>query len=80
MGKTRYTTHGDSGGTGIGLMTTFELIKVYSASFIINENFNYSPYCKKVSVCFDGLYQIKIHSNRDEIFNVASYRDDIIFI
>ncbi len=80
MGQTRYTTHPDSGGNGIGLMTTFELVKLHSASFIIDENCDSSPYCKKVSVCFDGLCKVKIHSTRTELHNALNTREDILLI
>lgn len=78
MGKIRYTTHGDSGGSGIGLMTTFELMKMHSASFIIDEKCSITPYCKKVSLCFDGLCQIRVHSNREEVHNILRMREDIL--
>lgn len=80
MGKIRYTTHGDSGGSGIGLMTTLELMKMYSASFIIDEDCNVTPYSKKISLCFDGLCQIKVHSNREEVINVLRIREDILLL
>lgn len=80
MGQTRYTTHGDSGGSGIGLMTTFELIRLYSASFIIDERCDNNPYCKKVSVCFDGFCKVQIHSDRTEVHNALNVRDDILLI
>lgn len=34
----RITTHKDSGGTGIGLSSTYGLCKKYSASFVITED------------------------------------------
>ena len=41
LGKKRYTTHKDTGGSGIGMMTVFELLKIYNASFSINEKIYY---------------------------------------
>lgn len=53
LGKRRYTTHKDSGGTGIGLMNTFKLLKEYNASFSIEENIDNPSYTKIVSIIFD---------------------------
>lgn len=51
------TTHKDEGGSGIGLMTVWELCTKYDASFAVEE-LSFGPsYTKKVSVCFDGLRQ-----------------------
>lgn len=58
LGKKRYTTHKDTGGIGIGLMTTFELIKKYNASFSINEQIDKAPYTKCVSIVFDNNHSI----------------------
>lgn len=55
LGKKRYTTHKDTGGSGIGMMTVFELLKIYNASFSINEKINYAPYTKCVSINFDSI-------------------------
>lgn len=60
MGKKRVTTHEDSGGSGIGLMTTFELLKKYGASFTIDENIKSDAYTKKTEIRFDGKGRIDI--------------------
>ncbi|MBQ0037095.1 MAG: sensor histidine kinase [Clostridiales bacterium] len=53
-GIQRVTTHADSGGSGIGMMTTYEICKQYCASFLVS-NFEVGEmYTKCVSVCFDG--------------------------
>ncbi|MBQ9887012.1 MAG: GHKL domain-containing protein [Lachnospiraceae bacterium] len=54
FGKERITTHKESGGSGIGLMTLCELLKKYNASFEIDETIKFEGYTKRVSVCFDG--------------------------
>ncbi len=54
LGKKRYTTHKDTGGTGIGLMTTFELMNKYKASFSIDEELDNPLYTKCVSITFDN--------------------------
>ncbi len=56
LGKKRYTTHKSTRGTGIGLMTTFEILQKLNASFTIDENPDYSPYTKYVSISFDNQF------------------------
>lgn len=53
-GKQRVTTHADSGGSGIGMMTTYEICKRYRASFLVEDLDSDAIYTKCVSVCFDG--------------------------
>ena len=55
IGLKRTTTHAKEGGSGIGLMTVFELIKQCQASFIIEELPDSQLFTKKVSVRFDQL-------------------------
>lgn len=64
MGKIRTTTHSDTGGSGIGLITTFEIAKKYKASFYIEEITNTSMYTKKISFYFDGLYIFNAYGSR----------------
>ena len=40
MGLSNYTTHSADGGSGIGLMTIFNIMQKYKASLIINEKEN----------------------------------------
>lgn len=49
-----FTTHADTGGSGIGMMCIYELCQKYSASFKIEQLQDPSPYCKCVSIRFDG--------------------------
>ncbi len=79
LGKVRTTTHADTGGSGIGLMTLFEILEQCKASFTLDETLNNNLYTKKISLCFDGLNQINIKSNRVSLHSIASIRDDIIF-
>ena len=78
MGLKRHTTHEDTGGSGIGLMTTFELIKTHRASFIIDEKLDSNFYTKKLTICFDRLNQIYIKTRRKEVLELASQRKDIV--
>jgi len=49
LGQRRYTTHAQTGGSGIGLMTTSELARKYKADFDISEQEIAPPYTKRVS-------------------------------
>ena len=67
LGKEQVTTHKDSGGTGIGFMTTFETLKESKGSLIIEEN-NSENYSKAIIIKFDNKCEYKIRSYRaDEI-------------
>ncbi len=78
-GISKYTGHKYSGGSGIGLMTTYKILSKLHASFEIDETLN-NLYTKKVSVCFDGLGQYRIKTNRTEVLSLSTKRKDIIFM
>lgn len=80
LGVKPTTTHANEGGSGIGLMTTFEIIRKSHASFIIEELINNNLFTKKVSICFDKLNQIRIRTTRSDIKKSLSKRVDIIII
>lgn len=66
LGKKPITTHADNGGTGFGFMNTFDTLKKYNASLIINE---LNPPCsdnytKSIVIKFDGKHKFKINSYR----------------
>lgn len=70
LGLEPSTTHKDSGGTGIGFMTTFETMSETKASLIINEmhEMNNTDYTKSITIRFDGKNEYRIKSYRsDEI-------------
>lgn len=54
LGQERITTHADSGGSGIGFMTLFEINRKYKASLCIDRTIGNGMYTKKISVRFDG--------------------------
>lgn len=67
MGKKRITTHRETGGSGIGLMTLFELLKEYHASFCLQNytdksggDLSHEDFAKRVTVTFDGAETIFI--------------------
>lgn len=65
LGLQNYTTHKDDGGSGIGLVSTFELTQKYNASLVIDE---YMPgsglYTKKLSIVFNRLGQYNLYTYR----------------
>lgn len=60
-GVERITTHADAGGSGIGMMSIYELCQKYSASFEIEQIQDASPYRKCVSIRFDGHGSFQVH-------------------
>ena len=68
LGKKPSTTHADNGGTGMGFMNTFDTLRKYKASLIINE---YSSPCKdnytkSLMIKFDKKEEFKINSYRQK--------------
>ncbi|MGN0329940.1 MAG: GHKL domain-containing protein [Kineothrix sp.] len=59
LGIEPVTTHADHGGSGIGLMSTFEICSRYHASLEIEE-LDLSLYAKQVTIRFDGLGTHKV--------------------
>jgi len=66
LGLERITTHKDSGGTGIGFMTTFETLKECKASLVIEEYDNENYYTKAVNIKFDNRNEYRINSVRSK--------------
>jgi len=66
LGKEPITTHANEGGTGMGFMNTFDTLKKYQASFIINElsEPNKDNYTKVLVFKFDKKNEFKIMSYR----------------
>lgn len=80
LGLERVTTHAESGGSGIGFVTTFETLKKTKGSLIITEYENKTLFSKSVAFIFDGLNQFIINSYRKEDLKNRVNRDDIAFI
>lgn len=57
MGKRRITTHKNDGGSGIGLMTLFEILNKYNASFFLDERQS-NEFTKCIRLTFDNLHNI----------------------
>lgn len=68
LGTKPITTHKETGGSGIGFITTFETLDKTKASLIIEEKhpINNVDYTKVVSIRFDGKKEYKIKSYRKE--------------
>lgn len=60
MGKRKITTHKADGGSGIGLMTLFEILNKHNASFLLDEQSNIEDFKKSVKITFDGLQKVTI--------------------
>lgn len=60
FGKARTTTHADDGGSGIGLMTTYDIMKQTGASFCIEELHNNIQFTKRISIYFDNLCELRV--------------------
>lgn len=78
LGLERVTTHADTGGSGIGFMTTFETLRKAYASLIITEFENKTPFSKSVAFRFDGENAFIIHSYRSEVLKKVIGRNDTI--
>ena len=65
------TTHGDNGGTGMGMMNTFDTLKQYKASMIIHEYGKPSKdnFTKLIQIAFDNKNEFKISSYRQDKIN-----------
>ena len=57
MGKRKITTHKNDGGSGIGLMTLFEILNKYNASFCLDERQN-NEFTKCIQITFDNLHNV----------------------
>lgn len=80
LGKEQITTHKDTGGSGIGFITTFETLKETKASLIIEEKHEMidTDYTKAVRIRFDGKEEYRICSYRDEQIRELSSDNTII--
>ena len=79
LGERRVTTHSDTGGSGIGFMTTFKTMKETGASLIIAESTqNSCPYVKTVRIRFDQKNEYIIQSFRYKEIKSKCKRSDII--
>lgn len=78
LGKEQITTHKETGGSGIGFMTTFETLSKTKGSLIIEEKhpMNNTDYTKAIKIKFDNKNEYRIKSYRAE--EIKKQRTDII--
>jgi signal transduction histidine kinase len=69
LGTERVTSYPDSGGTGVGFMTTFQTMRETGASLIISEDALDDPgFTKTVTIRFDGENRYIIETYRPDEF------------
>ncbi|MCL2200946.1 MAG: hypothetical protein FWB75_03190 [Oscillospiraceae bacterium] len=69
LGITKTSTHLDDGGSGIGYMTIFEIIRECNASLVISEYCSEPcSYTKSVSIRFDGNFSYNLLGGRANEF------------
>ena len=78
LGLESITTHKDTGGTGMGFLTTFKTLKDCKASLIITEYKSSAPFSKAVSFRFDGNNSFVINSYRAKELSEHTNRTDIL--
>lgn len=81
-GLEQITTHQNDSGSGIGMITAYEIIKKKNASFMIHEFFSDEGlYTKEVSVLFNNLNQYTLHTSRSgEELSYLNQRSDLVII
>lgn len=82
LGVKNYTTHKADGGSGIGLVTSYELLKKYDASLAIEEFIRDSGlYTKKLSIVFNRLSQYTLFTYRnEEELDFLNKRTDLLVV
>lgn len=80
LGIQKASTHLDSGGTGIGFITTFETLKLCNSSLIITElPPEKGPYTKSITILFNNKFEYIINTYRStKLSNFSINRNDII--
>ena len=79
LGRKRYTTRMSEGGSGIGLMNIFEILQKSLASFELEEIDDNSLYTKRVSVIWDTQSEVRIFSQREEIYTSCLHHPRILY-
>lgn len=76
MGRSKVTTHGNDGGSGIGLSNAFLILNSYSVSFCIDETINDDMFTKCVIICADGKGLHRIKTERENVKKICASRND----
>lgn len=77
LGRQRATTHADTGGSGYGMLTVFELLEKCGASFTLEEFEPGGLFTKKIAIRFDGLSQFRLKTERPELAAIGEGRKTI---
>lgn len=80
LGLNKASTHVDEGGSGIGLLTVYQIVKAHHASLIIEEYFDNSIYTKKISVKFDNLDKYIVKTTRYKEIEAYSQREELVVL
>lgn len=80
MGYKKITTHADNGGSGIGMMSTFEFIRNCRASFVLEEYPADAEFVKKITIIFDKQSEFKIMSHRCAELLKSLTRPDVLLL
>lgn len=76
MGRSKVITHGNDGGSGIGLSNAFLILNSYSVSFCIDETINDDMFTKCVIICADGKGLHRIKTERENVKKICASRND----
>lgn len=77
MGIERRTTHADTGGTGVGLITIWNIKETYGATYHLDEYDTASPFTKKISLTFDKKNRYSVRTYRKADILSRSKRIDL---
>ncbi len=77
IGLQAVTTHKDTGGTGMGFLTTFKTLNNCNASLIITEYKSHKPYSKSIVFRFDNKNCFTINSYRHNELKKQIIRKDV---
>ena len=82
LGLVRHTTHPDTGGSGIGLMSIWRIKHKYAATLLIDENFdtNTASAYTYMNILFNGKNHYMIQSNRHKELSTYINRPDVMII
>ena len=77
MGIERRTTHADTGGTGVGLMTIWSIKEKYGATYHLDELEAATPFTKRISLTFDKKNRYSVRTYRKDEILSRSKRIDL---
>ena len=82
LGFTRHTTHPDTGGSGIGLMSIWRIKEKYRATLLIDETIdtNTASGYTCMNILFNGKNHYMLQSNRHKELAESITRPDIIIL